>query len=321
MTVPRRTGAAAVILGCHVVAAPAGGQPAPNYALPPQEVEARLATAPFTVVAMADNRWHGDRTQRALLRFRDGQELDVKWARAVPGGFAINNQPRYEVAAFELQKLFLDPPDWVVPPTVMRALHLGAYRRLDPRVAPTFEGTGSVVVALQYWLEDVEAVDGPDLERAARDPDYAHRLEQLNLLTFLVRHADSNPGNVLVSTAGEPRLFAVDNGVAFRSPAAPRGTVWMDLHVRRLPEPVVARLRRLGRADLEEALYVVGQFEVGPGGRLQAVPRTPRLDPRRGVRRQGDVIQFGLTDLELDGLWSRLETLLARVDAGEIETY
>ncbi len=315
----RPTAAALVLLG--LLAGPAAAAQHPNYVLPPSELEALLADAPFQIVGFRDNRWQGDRTQRVEIRFPDGLQVVVKWAKAAPGGFALNNQPRYEVAAYEIQKLFLDEADWVVPPTVMRALPLRLYRQIEPEIGPTFEGTGSVVVAIQYWLVNVDAETEPDTARMVTDPAYAHRLAQLNLLTYLIHHVDSNPGNVLISTQGPPRLFAVDNGVAFRSPESPRGTVWKNLHTPRLPTGPVRRLRALTRADLLEALYVVSQFRVRADGRLEATRPGPKLDENKGVVRDGDTIQLGLTNLELDELWDRVRSLLERVDAGEIETY
>ncbi|MDX1675901.1 MAG: hypothetical protein R3314_13995 [Longimicrobiales bacterium] len=315
------------VLALHVAAPPVCGAaqttdgPGPNYVLAPSALEARLSEQPFRITAFRDNRWQDDRTQRAQIRFPDGLRIEVKWAVAAPGGFAINNQPRYEVAAYELQKLFLREPDWVVPPTTMRELPHPAYLQLDTTAVPTFEGTGSVLVAIQYWLRNVEPEPEPDSVRLAEDPAYARRMAYLNLVTHLMRHVDSNPGNVLVSTAGPPRLFAVDNGVAFRSPVSPRGTLWETLHVDRLPAEAVDRLRPLTRADLEEALAVVAQFRVRDDGRLEAVRPTAKLDANRGVHRAGDVVQFGLTNLELDDLWDRIQQVLARVASGELDTF
>lgn len=299
-------------------ATPAWG---PNYVLAPSDLEARLADAPFQIVGIRDNRWQGDRTQRTEIQFRDGLRVRVKWAKAPPGGFAINNQPRYEVAAYAFQKLLYDVADWVVPPTVIRELPLRAYRQLDPEIGPTFEGTASVLVEVQYWLRDVETAEAPDTARLRTDPAYARRVGYLNLFTYLIRHVDSNPGNVLISTVDEPRLFSVDNGVAFRSPESPRGVAWRDLHVHRVPSGAVDRLRSLTRAELQDALYVVAQFEVGDDGRLHSVPATAKLDVNRGVPREDNVIQFGLTNLELDEMWNRIQTLLQRVDTGEIQTF
>lgn len=297
---------------------PAGQDP--NYLLPPAEIERRLASEPFEVVGFADNRFEGDRTQRTALRFRDGIILPAKWAGAAAGGEALNNQPRYEVAAYRLQKLFLDPVDWVVPPTVLRVLPVRVYRLLDADRTATFEGTRSVLVVLQYWLDGVEPLVRPDAGRAG-ERAYDRALAHLNLLTYLIRHADSNTGNVLVSTAGAPRMWAVDNGVAFESPEGPLGTFWKELHVARLPAGAVDRLRGLDRAALDRALGTIAQLRIGDDRRLELVEPGPRRRTHLAIDAAGGDIQVGLTDRELDGLWSRLQDLLRRVDAGEITTF
>ncbi|HUG42054.1 MAG TPA: hypothetical protein VMM12_16420 [Longimicrobiales bacterium] len=322
----RRAGRTALSALCVAAATPGvlAGAQAPHFRLPSAEIERRLAAEPFQIAAIDDNRWEDDRTQRAALRFRDGTILPVKWARSAEGGAALNNQPAYEIAAYRLQALFLDREDWVVPPTVLRVMPVRLYRQLDPELGPelgpTFEGTSSVLVVLQYWLDAVAPLERPDPARLD-DAAYARRLGALNVLTFLIRHADSNTGNVLIATAGEPRMFAVDNGVAFTSPDSPRGTLWKDLHVTRLPGGTVARLRGVDRTMLENAVAVVAQLRVDAGGRLVAMDPTPRRRPHLSADFTAGVVQIGLTDREIDGVWNRLQDLLRRVDAGEITTY
>ena len=325
MTLPsvrRLSRAACTTLALAAWPAPAAAAPAqsPHYPLPQAEIERRLADDPFQIAGMADNRWEGDRTQRTALRFGDGAVLPVKWARAAEGGFALNNQPAYELAAYRLQGLFLDRADWVVPPTVLRIMPLRVYRQLDPELQPTFDGTSSVLVVLQVWLDGVTAFDGPDAARLD-DEAYATRLAYLNVLTFLIRHADSNHGNVLVAKDGEPRMFAVDNGVAFGSPDSPRGTFWKELHARRFPAELVTRLRAIDRAALHRTLAVVAQLREREDGRLEHVAPGPRRAPNRSVDFHEGVVQIGLTDREIDGVWTRLQELIRRVDAGEITTY
>jgi hypothetical protein len=296
-----------------------------NFVASPTVIEQKLQDEPLQIVGMADNRWQGDRTQRVALKFQDGSVLGVKWARTAPGGRALNNQPQYEIAAYRLQKLFLDPPEYVVPPTVMRTVPLDVYRQIDSLAQPTFEGTASVLVVIQYWLNNVKAEEAEalwDPERFASDTAYARDFANLNVLTYLMRHADSNPGNVLISDdSAHPRLFAVDNGVAFSSPDSPRGTFWKELMVDRVPEATVRRLRALTHDELSQALSVVAQYRTGPDRRLTRMQATDRRKPFLNVEYADGIAQFGLTAQEIDNVWQRLETLLGEVDRGELKTF
>jgi hypothetical protein len=292
-----------------------------NVLLPADSVERLLGIIPFELRARADTRFEGDRTQRVVLAYADGSTLGAKWAKSAPRGEEFNNVPRYEVAAYALQKLFLDEPDYVVPPTVARGVPLDVYRVYEPNVAPTFSGTSSVLVVLQYWLFNVTALDHVDRARLERDTSYARHFGNLNVLTYLIRQADANSGNVLISRDSlQPRMFSVDNGVAFASLESDRGNDWKFLRTDRLPRTTVERLRALDREDLERALAVVAQFEIRDG-QLVPVPPTTNLDPGHGVRRKGNLLQLGLTRREIDAVDSRRRSLLRRVDEGKVEVF
>ena len=90
-------------------------------------------------------------------------------------------------------------------------------RQLQVAKAPTtFRKSDSVVVVLQYWLQNVSAKDVFDMDRFETDAKYRRRLANLNVFTHLVWHNDTNKGNFLISQdAEDPRLWAVDNGFAF----------------------------------------------------------------------------------------------------------
>jgi hypothetical protein len=303
----------------------AGAGPTPtaaqNILLPTDSLERLLRHATFDIFARADTRFEGDRTQRVALDFGDGLQVAVKWARAPRGGEAFNNQPRYEIAAYELQKLFLDEPDYVVPPTVARLVPLEFYAAFDPAVAPTFSPRWGVLVSLHYWLFNVRQRDVFELERFHADSVYARHLANANLHSYLVRHLDSNVGNFLLSTdPANPRVFSVDHGVAFRSRPSNVGTDWQDIRVPRLPASTVERLRRVRRDDLNAALAVVAQFEMRDGVPTPVAPG-PRRSPRRGVVEQGEVLQLGLTAGEIDDIWRRLQRLLRAVDRGRYELF
>lgn len=285
-------------------------------------IEGRLRDQAFDVMQQAGSRFKGDRTSHGLLKFADSSYMDVKLAKAPPGGEAFNNQPRYEIAAYVLQKLFLDEPDYVVPPTVVRMVSAEHYERITGASSePTFGDPNSVLLVLQYWTLDVTSKGVFDKKRAERDTAYARHLGDLNVLTYLIRQRDANAGNILISADSlHPRLFSVDNGVSFNSPASNRGTEWSTLRVKRLGRATVARLQRIRSEDLTQALAVLAQFE-RQGGQYVAVEPTGNLDAYRGVRRTDDVLQLGLTGGEIDGVRERLEWLLGRIRDGKVTAF
>ncbi len=293
-----------------------------NFLAPVDTIDARLHHGAFTIVDERGSRFEGDRTSRMALKFGDGEMFVTKWAPAAPGGEAFNNSPRYEVAAYQLQRLFLDNSQIVVPPTVLRAFPLVWYRTLNPNAHATFLDTESVVVALQYWLFNVTPEDFWQPDRVETDTAYARAIGNFNLFTYLVRHSDSNAGNFLISRDSTgPRVYSVDNGVAFASEASNRGAEWRRIRVKRLPRSTVERLRTLTEDDLTAQLETVAEFRIGPDRLLESVPPGPNLSADRGVRRHGDRIQLGLTRGEIHGVWRRLQDLLEDVDRGRYELF
>ena len=294
----------------------------PNIAMHAPRVETLLRDSTFRPVAAEGSRFKGDRTEHVLLAFNDSTAIEVKWAVAPRGGEAFNNQPRYEAAAYELQKLFLDERDYVVPPTALRMVPQSVFAA-SPGLKgdPTFEGGQSVLVALQYWTAGVTPEGVFDQKRADRDSVYARHLGDLNVLTYLIRHRDANKGNMLMSAdTANPRLFAVDNGVAFNSPPSNRGTDWQYMRVKRISAGTAARLRRITDSSLTATLAVVAQFE-RRGDDYVATAIGPNLDKDNGVRRKDATLQLGLTAAEIEGVRDRLKDLLKEIEKGKIKTF
>jgi hypothetical protein len=317
----RKTRAVQAFLLALMLSAPLHAQDS-NILSPIAEIEQRLRAHTFTILDMRGSRFEDDRTQRVALTFADSQVMLAKWAKSpARGGLTFNNEPRYEVAAYEFQKLYLDERDYVVPPTVLRAFDLEYYRTLQPSVNATFSNTSSVVVVLQYWLSQVTGRDVHDPKRFEADPIYARHFANLNIFSYLVRHSDSNAGNVLISTdSTNPRLFAVDNGVAFGYQASDRGTAWRELLVPRVPKSTIDRLRNITLDDLNKALGTVAQFEI-KDRRMVPVPPTANMGPTSGVRNRDNIVQFGLTEREIKEMHQRLRRLVGRVDDGKLQTF
>lgn len=291
-----------------------------NFTLSVKEIEEKLTRENFEVLQMRGARFENDATKRALLKF-DNALIQVKWKKAARGGQAVNNQPRYELAAYELQKLFLEPEDYVVPPTAVRCLPMGRYPKTESQASPTFKNTSYVFFALQYWLENVSNKFKFDKKRFKSDPTYARFIGNLNIFTYLIKHSDSNVGNFLISVApSDPRVFVVDNGLAFGDIVSDRGFVWRNIRVKRLPNETIERLRNITQADLENTLGVVAQFGAVDGHLIPTLA-TQNLNGKKGVRQKDGVIQFGLTSREIKRVYSRLKKLLLRVDSGKIKTF
>lgn len=312
-----------LLLPLLLLATPAAAQDT-NVLYSVEEIEARLMAEPLPVVDMEQARPQiaGDRSARVVLAGPPGgAAIRAKWKPVGRGGDGFNNEPRYELAAYRLQKLFLDEPDYVVPPVVLRSMPLEAYEELRPGARPTLSNTSSVLFLLSYWVENVTNLEPFQDMLFELDPVYARHWGNVNLLTHLIDHKDQNIGNILVSLdVSNRRVFSVDNDVAFRSDVSEQGDRWRRLQVDRLPGVTIERLRSLGREDLEGALGVVAEFEV-VGDHLMPVPIGPNLDPGRGVRVRDGRVQFGLTDREIRDLERRIERLLEEVDEGRIATF
>jgi hypothetical protein len=243
----------------------------------------------------------------------------VKLRKAEPGADSFNNVPRYDIAAYELQKLFLDPAEYVVPPTALRMVPLADFAKYSPDVERTFSAADQVLAVVQYWLSDITVVDDVyNPVRFAADPVYARHIGQLNVLTYLIRHRDSNVGNFLIGKAEVgTRVFSIDHGVAFASGESDRGELWKDMRVKRLPADTVERLRHVTPQLLEDRLGVLAQWQL-EGRSYVSVASGKNLSENRGVRRAGNELQMGLTRSEILAVHRLLTKLLERVDRGEI---
>ena len=293
-----------------------------DWPLPPEDAERLLATG------KAEIRSH-ERTdagimgaQRVSMYFPEiRRTIDVKWKAAPPGDAdGWNNTPRKELAAYEIQKWFLPPKAYVVPTAAGRCVPLDRYRAIDPKAKPTLPGTRCVFGLQSLWLDDV-APPEPLYEpaRFQSDPAYARHLANFNLLAFLIDDRDTTSGNILASNDPKNRrIYSVDNGISF-DPLVYNFfyNQWREIRVPALPRSSIEQLRRL-TPDRVGALGVVAQYRTDAKGILRPVKAGPPIDPRRGSRFHGGVLQLGLTDTEVQHVWERVQTLLRQVDEGKI---
>lgn len=316
----RRTLAMLGVLGAIAVAAPAAGEPA----APGDESRTaeRLASDPCVVAKDEDAGGGVTGARKLTLRFGDSDEVVVKW-KPVPRGLdAWNNSPRKEIAAYQVQRLFLDPADHVVPTTVLRCLETSAFAP-GGGAKPNVAGADCVLGEITLWVHDAHVPERLyDPKRFERDRVHAAHLADLNLLTHLIRHQDGRSSNFLLSNdPGNRRVYSIDNGIAF-------GAVihnyfvrnWDEIRVPALRRASVDRLRGLPD-DAFEGLAVVAELRRDADGVLRPVAPGPSRSPDDGVFEGEAAVQLGLRRSEIADLAERRKALLERVDAGRLRTF
>lgn len=300
----------------------ASADPYYNWPGPPDELEHRLVEQDFEARRVVGAGGGVTGAQKATLYFpSDGTELTVKW-KIVPHSLdGWNNSPRKELAAYEIQKWFLDPEDYVVPTTVVHCRPMEKIR--DKSIEPTIEGTNCVLFVLSVWLKNVTVPDRLyDERRFQTDAHYAYHMANFNVLAVLIDHRDGRKGNFLVSKNDrDRRVYSVDNGISFNSWIWNYFvTNWEDLRVPAVPQTTIDRLRRLTDEDYEK-LGVVVEMRLDGEGIFHQVPPGPNLDPSEGARFEHGVIQFGLTSSEIDEVRENVDELLEDVDEGEVAVF
>lgn len=290
-------------------------EPGANWPVLPQEANEVLA-GEVQLVSMEPTAAGTTNAFKAEVRI-DGAPLTVKWKPVRDEGCdSFNNTPRKEIAAFQVQRWFLDPQDYTVPPVRMHCLPVEEVQRFDEGAEPQVDGTDCVLGAVSLWLDDLtvpEELWTP--RRFYRDPVYAWHMANLNLFTYVVRHRDGAPPNLPVSADPDnPRVYAIDNGMSFG------GAIhnifaknWDELEVPALRAEAIERLRAVGEQEIEALSEVT--LLVKRGDTIVEVPTGTEVPEGTWSR------SLGLDDRERGAITTRIEELLQRVDAGEIRTF
>jgi len=247
----------------------------------------------------------------------------MKWKPAAGAWNGLNNSPRKEIAAYQLQKMYLDQQDWPVPPTVMRCLPIQPGHTVEKRA-----GEKDIDCAwglASYWLSHIDTPGMVDWERVDNDEEYKRAITTLNLYMYLIGHRDAHYYNWLLTTGNGPlRGISIDNGISFSgfNNFTKKKEDWKGLMSPAYPKNVVDRLREVSDADLAE-LHVVGRWNVvgrdfqrdGDGG-LELPARKPWF-----YRRKQGLYMHGLRQGELRTIRRKIRKLLRKVDSGKIPTF
>jgi len=293
-----------------------------NLPLPPEEFRQLLKVGEFQILSDKKTE-HGVGGARKLsVTFSNrSQPLEVKWrvGNKVTGE-RWNNSPRREVAAYQFQKLFLDPPDYVVPPVASRCIPFSVYRPIDAKAVSNLNSEVKCVFGtLTAWLQNVEMPKILyDPQRFEQDKRYAYHLGNLALLNYLIQHRDAMLDNYLISKNPQnPRMFSIDNSFTFKWEWHNIfQTHWHKIRIPALPRKSIERLRKISDADLER-LAVLEQLEMDENGVYRHVEPGEKIYPCDGNRFRFKTLQLGLTCVEINNLKNRLAKLLKEVDAGK----
>jgi hypothetical protein len=301
----------------------------PNWQLPPHELETVIYQRALTgkeLMEEAKRTAHG--TTGALYVITEdavtGKELKWKLKKMVPGWLdSFNTSFRKELAAYEVQKFFLDPEDYVVPTALPVCVPRERYLKIIGYAAASLEGTDCVMCLASTWLVNVTIPDELyDESRFLKDPTYAYYMSNFNILTYLIQHRDARVGQFLVAKDDKRRqVFSVDNGISFGFwPYNFFIRQWDTIHLPALRQDSIDRLRKIQRRDLDH-LEVIVQMEKDENGFLKPVPPGENMNPKNGATYIDGKLQYGLTRSNIDDLWERIQSLISEVDSGNIQVF
>ena len=308
---------------------PHGENKFPNWSISPMVLEneiTRIVDTQQDKAQIGKATLHGvSGPSKTLVRFPElDMEATFKWKVSPEDGLDnYNNSIARELATYQLQKLFLDPEDYVVPTSLAFCYEQTAHNRTQKPIKPQISGSNCIFGNASLWLLDVEIVDEFYQEsRFLKEPNYAYYLSNFNILTYLAAHRDARSANVLVSTDDKRRqVFSIDNSTTYgTTPYNPFVHNWNIIRVPALRKETIDRLRSIKRKDLD-TLGVVAQLHKDSDNIFRHVDHGKNLDPEIPVRIQNNTVQFGLTKEQLDDIWERLQQLIEKVDSGKIPLF
>ena len=313
-------------------------EPLADDCLPPGAIEACLRAEHFEVLQAS--RPKGGTQGARVLTVRCKPEgasdeviLRAKWRVAEAG---LLSDPRRELVAYELQKLFLRPEEYVVPPVVARCLPLDAYREtVDSERSEGSIDSNCVLGYLNFWLEGVELADklAAELEdargiysprRFEDDELYARKLSRLSLLAVFVNHGDSHPGQFVV--AEDPfRMFSIDHSISLSSMRHPMVIFREDLSeliLPSIPSALATRVLALEEDDVLDLRVVASLAERGDGlTQLAEVPPHVREATPGEYLTVSDGLLIGTTDEEREVIWNKIMEVQSALVQGTLAAH
>jgi hypothetical protein len=299
----------------------------------PDEIERWLSNPDLEIVG-TDSTPSGIQGARVLtLRVPGPSQVVFRAKWRAQSTLTKKNDPRRELVAYAIQKLYLTPPQYVVPPTAAHCFPLAEYQtRVLPTARATFRDVPCVLGYLSYWLEDVTGIK--DAERAGwfrshddaldddmfdDNPFYRESVANMNLLTHLIDHADTHRAQFVIRRdPAAPAVYSVDNSMSFGVKRNTRVKVdWAEIQVPALSRRATETLRA---ADLA-ALSSIAELELAGPGRLVPVTPERRAAEPAGIRWLDGRLVIGMTVDELGVLRERVSHLLAAIDNEKVKLF
>jgi len=286
------------------------------------DLENRLTTHPFHVVQSRILSIGALKPQQWLIEDEtDGVQIKVKWKIFGRDLDEWNNSPRREVSAYEFQKLFLEPENYVVPPTVVRCLDPKKFEKVLETSTPQLRESNCVLGTLSAWVEGASPFHDLDSKRLKTDLLYQQAISRFNLLTYFIRHADSHAGNFLLKEESQKvQIYSIDNGVSFSGPLTDY-LYWKSLRIKKISQKTSEKLQKLTLEDVEDQLLVASQLDLTKDLFFVSTQRERTLNPKEGVNHQAGVLQFGLTHNEIKAVFKRIESVVKKLKKGKITPF
>ncbi len=300
-----------------------------------QEAEALLRSTNLEIIDARDTPAGVQGAWQLTLRTSEGIKFRAKWRDTKTKNIAaLPSDPRREVVAYHVQKLLLDPQEYVVPPSAAHCFPLKEYKlRVEP-AKPTWSEINCVFGFLSYWLTDTSSIeevpldsDSPTtssrngnrlffLDRFNIDKLYARKVARLNLITYIIEHGDPSPSQFLVST--EPfHAWSVDHSVSLTSMKNPLALFkedWSFLLVPRITEKLARRILDLTRRDINQ-LALLESYRITRHGQIVSQPLSDasrtlaHYESLPGVRFRNGRLEIGATQKERRLIWLKIQNL------------
>lgn len=326
---PPRPSAALTLPKVLCVANPGPARPC----RPADQVE-RWLTSPDLEILGSANTPSGIQGAKVLtLRIPGPPEVVLRAKWRAQSTWTSKNDPRRELVAYAIQKLYLEPREYVVPPTAAHCFPLAMYRsRVMPAAQASFREVPCVLGYLSYWLEDVVGIieagdqgwfgsddDALDDDLFEDNLPYRESVADMNLLTYLIDHADTHRGQFVIRHDPQaPAVYSIDNSMAFGVKRNTRVRVdWAKIQVPALSRRATDRLRE---APIEP-LSSIAELELRGGGKLVPVAPGQRAAEPAGIRWVDGRLVIGMTVDELEMLRTRINQLFASIDSSELKLF